>query len=472
MTPHVRDHRDHAVVLGAGMAGLLAARVLSESYASVTVVERDELHKVAAARSGVPQGHHIHMFMAAGTQGLEQLFPGILDELRTDGATVCDEGDLSRIRMLLGTHEMFNRTKKFSDPETFKLYLTTRPFLEFHVRQRVQRLGNVKFLDGHDVIEPMTAEHRITGVRVARRSTGLVTTLICDLVVDATGRTPRTQTFLDRLGFARPAETRVASPVTYASQLLHVSEDTDLDKLTFLNAAPGRPFGGAIARCENDTVMMTLGQFNLDEPPTTFAEMITLAEQFVPHAVVETLRTAEPVGAVHNFWYRDAVWRRYDEMDGFPEGLLVIGDAVCSLDPIGGQGMTMALLEAAALRDCLFEGDADLARRYFQTVGKRISTAWKHNRMTAPLHSSAPDSATFGQRVKWNLMAWWSAKMLMAARNDIAITETILRVNNMQDAPQSMRRPTFVLRVLRHCWRRHETSTAPAPQRQLTLSGV
>ncbi|CPZ48117.1 epoxidase LasC [Mycobacteroides abscessus] len=185
--------------------------------------------------------------------------------------------------MLLGTHEMFNRTKKFSDPETFKLYLTTRPFLEFHVRQRVQRLGNVKFLDGHDVIEPMTAEHRITGVRVARRSTGLVTTLICDLVVDATGRTPRTQTFLDRLGFPRPSETRVASPVTYASQLLHVSEDTDLDKLTFLNAAPGRPFGGAIARCENDTVMMTLSQFNLDEPPTTFAEMITLAEQFVPH---------------------------------------------------------------------------------------------------------------------------------------------------------------------------------------------
>lgn len=244
MTPHVRDHRDHAVVLGAGMAGLLAARVLSESYASVTVVERDELHKVGAARSGVPQGHHIHMFTAAGTQGLEKLFPGILDELRTDGATVCDEGDLSRIRMLLGTHEMFNRTKKFSDPETFKLYLTTRPFLEFHVRQRVQRLGNVKFLDGHDVIEPMTAEHRITGVRVARRSTGLVTTLICDLVVDATGRTPRTQTFLDRLGFARPTETRVASPVTYASQLLHVSRDTDLDKLIFLDAAPGRPFGG------------------------------------------------------------------------------------------------------------------------------------------------------------------------------------------------------------------------------------
>lgn len=472
MTPEVRDHRDHAVVLGAGMAGLLAARVLSESYASVTVVERDELKNGAAPRSGVPQGQHIHMFMSSGTQRLEQLFPGILTELRIDGATVCDEGDLSRIRMMIGPDEMFNRAGKFSDPETFKLYLATRPFLEFHVRQRVQRLGNVKFLDGHDVIEPMTAEERVTGVRVARRSTGLVTTLISDLVVDATGRTPRTQTFLDRLGFARPAEIRAMSPVTYASQLLHVPEDCDLDKLTFLNAAPGHPFGGAIARCEHDTVMLTLGTFDLAEPPRSFTEMISLAERFVPHEVVEVLRTAVPVGDVHNFWYRDAVWRRYDQMARFPEGLLVIGDAICSFDPIRGQGMTMAVLEAVALRDCLFEGDAGLAHRYFHTVGRRIQTVWQQNRLAAPLTTAAPDSASIGQRAAWKLLRWWSRKMLIAARNDIRITETILRVNNMHESPLSMRRLAFVLRVLRHCWRSPDAPATQAPERQLALSGV
>ncbi|OHU23520.1 epoxide hydrolase [Mycobacteroides chelonae] len=471
MTPDKREHRDHAVVLGAGMAGLLAARVLSESYETVTVVERDDL-KTAAARSGVPQGRHIHMFMSSGTQGLERLFPGIRDELQTNGATVCDEGDLSRITMLIGSREIFPRSGKFRDPETLRLYLATRPFLEMHVRQRVQRLDNVKFLDGHDVIEPMTEGHRVTGVRVARRSTGLVTTLISDLVIDATGRTPRTQTFLDRLGYPRPATVRVESPVTYASQLLHVSDDTDMDKLTFFNPAPGRPYGGAIARCENGTVMLTLGKFNLDEPPSTFDEMISFAAQFVPERLLDTIRSAVPIGDVHVFRYREALWRRYDQMEQFPEGLLVIGDAICSQDPIKGQGMTMALLEAVALRDCLFEGDAQLARRYFRTVGRHINTVWQHNKLSAPLFTAMPADIPLTQRVLWKLTAWWSDRVMIAARNDIQITETILRVNNMHDSPLLMRRPAFLVRVLRHCWRRHDTHVTTAPERQLVLAGT
>ncbi|TDZ94388.1 FAD-dependent oxidoreductase [Mycobacteroides salmoniphilum] len=471
MTPETREHRDHAVVLGAGMAGLLAARVLSESYASVTVVERDELGADATARTGVRQGQHIHMFMSSGTEALEQLFPGILAELRADGATVCDEGDLSRVRMLIGPHEMFNRSEKFSDPGTFKLYLTTRPFLESHVRQNVRLIDNVRFLDGHDVIEPMTEEHRVTGVRVARRSTGLVTTLIADLVVDATGRTPRTQTFLDRLGCERPAEVRMTSPVTYASQLLHLPDDVNLDKLTFFNPAPEHPHGGAIARCENGTVMMTLGKFNQDEPPTTFAEMISFAEQFVPTELLDTVRSAVPIGDVHTYRYREAVWRRYDQIQQFPEGLLVIGDAICSLDPIKGQGMTMALVEAVTLRDCLIAGDAELARRYFGAVGRRINAVWQQNKMAAPLFTGTPANASVTQRIAWRLLAWWALTMMSAAREDIRITETILRVSHLHDSPSLMRRPAFLLRVLRHGRRRHDVPVH-VPQRQFAVSGT
>lgn len=471
MTPEKRERRDHAVVLGAGIAGLLAARVLSESYASVTVVERDELSANATPRNGVRQGQHIHMFMSSGTEALEQLFPGILGELRAGGATVCDEGDLSRIRMLIGSREMFNRSGKFNDRGTFKLYLATRPFLESHVRQHVQLIDNVKFLDGHDVIEPMTEEFRVTGVRVARRSTGLVTTLIADLVVDATGRTPRTQTFLDRLGCKRPAEVRMASPVTYASQLLHVSDDVDLDKLTFMNPAPGHPHGGAIARCENGAVMMTLGRFNLDEPPTTFTEMISFAEQFVPSEVMDTIRLAVPIGDVHTYRYREAVWRRYDQIRQFPQGLLVIGDAICSLDPIKGQGMTMALVEALTLRDSLVGGDAELARRYFDAVGRRIGAVWQQNKIAAPLFTTIPANASAAQRIAWRLAAWWTGKMMIAAREDIRITETILRVSHLHDSPSLMRRPAFMLRVLRHSWRRHDTP-AQTPRRQLAVSGA
>ncbi|MBB4855856.1 2-polyprenyl-6-methoxyphenol hydroxylase-like FAD-dependent oxidoreductase [Mycobacteroides chelonae] len=186
---------------------------------------------------------------------------------------------------------------------------------------------------------------------------------------------------------------------------------------------------------------------------------------------METLRSAVPIGDVHTFWYRDAVWRRYDQMEQFPEGLLVVGDAICSLDPIRGQGMTMAILEAITLRDCLFEGDTGLARRYFHAVGRRIDTVWQQNRMAAPLYTAAPADAPFTQRVLWTSRAWWSAKMLIAARNDIRITERILRVSNLCDSPSQMRRPIFVLRVLRHCWRRHDAPVQLA-RRELALSGT
>ena len=73
--------RERAVVLGAGMAGLLAARVLSECYDSVTVVERDKSLECPSPRKGVPQGRHVHMFLSRGTQVLAELFPGLLDEL-------------------------------------------------------------------------------------------------------------------------------------------------------------------------------------------------------------------------------------------------------------------------------------------------------------------------------------------------------------------------------------------------------
>ncbi|MUM16128.1 FAD-dependent oxidoreductase [Mycobacterium sp. CBMA271] len=471
MTPEVQERRDHAVVLGAGIAGLVAARVLSETYESVTVVERDDAPRGATPRNGVPQGQHFHSFMSSGSQTLERLFPGILDELVDGGATVCDEGDLSHIRLRIGPREMLNRWEKFSDPETFKLYLATRPFLEFHIRQRVQSIGNVRFLDGHDVVEPMTEEHRVTGVRAARRSTGLVTTLISDLVVDATGRKPRTLTFLDRLGYERPSEIRVTAPVTYASQLLrvHADVDADADKLAFINSAPGYPYGGGIARCENNTIMMTLGAFDMEEPPTSFTEMVLFAEQFVPSGMLGTVRSAIPISDVHTFRYREAVWRRYDQMPQFPEGLLVIGDAICSLDPIKGQGMTMAIFEAITLRDCLMEGDADLARRYFGAVATRVNSVWQQNKMTAPQHSDPPADAPVAQRVGWRLLAWWTGKVLDAARDDIRVTETILRVNQLHDSPSQMQRPGFLWRVATHRWRRPHTPSK-TPCRQLAVS--
>lgn len=172
---------ERAVVLGAGMAGLLATRVLSEFYGSVTLVERDVLPDGPAQRRGVPQGRHFHTFLSGGSQVLGRLFPGLLDELVAAGANVCDEGDLSRVCIRLGGYG-FNRSGKFADPAASVVYLASRPFLEFHVRRRVRSIDNVKILDGHDVVGPIAdGPHRVTGARVVNRDTGDVAVLDAEL---------------------------------------------------------------------------------------------------------------------------------------------------------------------------------------------------------------------------------------------------------------------------------------------------
>jgi len=124
----------HAVVLGAGMAGLLTARVLSEFYEHVAVVERDRLPDSPIQRKGIPQGRHLHSFLSRGCHLIEELFPGIRDELVDAGANVVDDGDLSRVYTRIGAYEM-NRSEKFADPAALVFYLASRPFVEFHVRR-------------------------------------------------------------------------------------------------------------------------------------------------------------------------------------------------------------------------------------------------------------------------------------------------------------------------------------------------
>jgi len=95
---------DHAVVLGASMAGLLAARVLADFYRVVTVVERDDLPEAAANRRGVPQGRHAHGLLGRGSLILGELFPGFSDELVAAGVPAFDYRDLSRASFSLGGH--------------------------------------------------------------------------------------------------------------------------------------------------------------------------------------------------------------------------------------------------------------------------------------------------------------------------------------------------------------------------------
>jgi 2-polyprenyl-6-methoxyphenol hydroxylase-like FAD-dependent oxidoreductase len=434
---------NHAVVLGASMAGLLAARALVDFFDTVTVVERDPLLDTPTARRGVPQGRHVHGLLPRGAQALDELFPGILDELVLDGAEYFDGRDLSRLYNNVGGHRMV----RTGSAKAFTAYGATRPFLEDHVRARLRAIPNVTLLDEHDIVALTSTpdQRRVTGARLVNRQTGEGITLSADLVVDATGRGARTPAWLEGLGYDRPTEDHVVMRVTYASQMLRMAADA-LHELVFLvGNVPGRPSGLGMLRCENDTWLFTVFGIAGREPARDFAAMCEFVEDCAPAHMLAAVRAAERVGEPVQHRMPSSQWRRYDKMRRFPEGLLVTGDAICSFNPIYAQGMSVAAAEALAMRDCLSLGTRDLARRFFRAAAGPIRQAWQLSTnpdLALPEIDGTPPLVA-------RVFNAYVDRVLAAAESDAAIVNQFFRVTSLLDPATRLLRPGVMWRVAR-----------------------
>jgi 2-polyprenyl-6-methoxyphenol hydroxylase-like FAD-dependent oxidoreductase len=419
-----------AVVCGAGMGGLLAARVLSEFYDAVTIVERDKLPDAAEQRRGIPQGRHFHVLWSRGAAELARLFPGINDDLIAAGAAVCDDGDLSRVSIRLAGHEL-SRQGKFSDPSAVKLHLLSRPLLERHVRQRVSAIDNVEIRDGHDFVDPIAPDpHQVTGANIVDRDSGATRKLTADLLVDAMGRSARTPAFLEGQGYGRPVAERSTTNANYTSLLMRIPDGIIKERMTFVVPEPKKPTGGAFSVYEHDTWIFTLTRLADNEPPDDLTGMIRMATQFAPPALLRALKRGESIGEISVFRYPGATWRRYDQMERFPAGFLVFGDAICSTNPIYGQGMTVAALEATALRDCLADGSGDLGRRFFAAAAEQIGPMWASNQFNdLYMDNGDPDHAASKQLLEFR------ETVLSAAESSPALTEKLYRSMNLVDPP-------------------------------------
>jgi 2-polyprenyl-6-methoxyphenol hydroxylase-like FAD-dependent oxidoreductase len=444
---------EHAVVLGASMAGLTAASALADFFETVTVVERDTLSDSADCRRGVPQGRQIHGLLLRGAQALEELFPGILDELVEAGAPAVDYRDLSKLHFNMGGH----LAVQSGSLEGLRAFTPSRPFLESHARRRVRAIPNIELVDNHDVVDVTsnTSRDRITGARIVNRHNNSASELPADLVVDATGRGARTPAMLERLGYARPAEDDVVIHLMYASQLLRMPPESLHESGCLVAPVPGRPTGMAMLTYEHDTVMFSVFGMAGNDPPVGCSAMCDFAEQFAPAHILATIRTAEPLGETAQHRFPSSRWRRYDKARLLPGGLLVVGDAVCSFNPIYGQGMTVAAVEALELRNCLSRGTTDLPRRFFRATAKPIGQAWQlaaGGDLSLPEIEGTPPLST-------RLLSGYMDRLLTAAENDAAALEQFLKVAWLVDAPSRLLRPSMMWRAASANQRRQKRPT-------------
>jgi 2-polyprenyl-6-methoxyphenol hydroxylase-like FAD-dependent oxidoreductase len=436
-----RQIGERAVVLGASMAGLLAARVLADSYRQVTVIDRDQLPETPMHRRGVPHGRHAHALLAGGQQALEELLPGLTAELIAHGAPSGDM--LANGRWYLNGHRL-------RQAHSGLVALSpSRPLLEGHIRARVRALPNVALLDSCDIVGLAATPdgRRVTGARALRRAGGGPEELLgADLVVDASGRGSRTPIWLQELGYARPSEEQVRIGLGYATRTYRLPPDALHGDVGLVQAAtPQHPRSGVLVLLEGDRWMVTLGGRRGDYPPTDPDGFLAFARSLRVPDIYESIRDAEPLDDPVAFRFPASVRYRYERLDRFPDGLLAVGDAVCSFNPVYGQGMSVAALEALTLRRHLQDGTEPQPRHFFRDLAGVVDVPWD----IAVGGDLAFPGVQGSRTLKVRLVNAYLARLHAAAADDASLAGAFLRVAGLVAPPQSLLRPGIAVRVLR-----------------------
>lgn len=441
------SERQQAVVIGGSMAGLLAARVLCDHFSRVVLIDRDVFPGEPAFRNGVPQSRHLHVLLVKGRQILEHYFPGLMESLVTAGAVPVDVGS----EFL--TISIFGPVAR--SPADLTMLLCSRNLLEWQVRMRLLDFPNLRVLTRAEVTGLQAQNGQVTGVRLrGRGGADLPEALSASLVVDCSGRGSELPGWLSNLGYPAPEMNVVNSHLGYATRWYRQAEQP-IPSWEGAKAAlvwtrpPDNPRGGGILPVEGGLWIATLAGTAHCYPPTDEEGFLEFARLLPDPLLFDAIARAEPVSPIYGYRRTENQWRRYDRLERWPGGLVVMGDAVCCFNPVYGQGMTAAALAASLLDEALEGWETALSPAFGHTfqrkLAKKLETPW--------LMATREDfrwKETEGERpgrLAALLQAYMDRVIRLACRDPQA-GQAFLRVVQLLEPPQSLFHPGILFPAL------------------------
>jgi 2-polyprenyl-6-methoxyphenol hydroxylase-like FAD-dependent oxidoreductase len=434
----------HAIVVGGSIGGLLSARVLSDYFERVSVVERDVIPPEPEARKNVPQGRHVHALFGGGVRVVERLFPRFFDELVAAGAVRTDFA-----RDLCWYHQAVWKLRTESGLVS---YWQTRPFLEHHLRRRTRAIPNVEFLEQCEVTRLVSDESkvRIVGVEIEdRKAGGASTRHECDLVVHAGGRGGRVVEWLKQLGYDAPAEQTVDVHIGYASRFFERPPDDrrDWHVLATFATPPNGTRSGYLFPVEGGRWLATVVGFAADYPPADEKGYVDFAQSLELPDFFEAIKDACPLSPVATYHFPAHRWHRYDKLARMPKGLIALGDAVCSFNPVYGQGMSACALQVDLLDRCLSKASESqpFERDFHRAAAKIIAVPW--------LLATTSDFLFAGtkgpQGIKTRLLKRYVARVFKLCATNRNVLIRFYRVLHFLEKPAVLFRPSVLFPVLK-----------------------
>jgi 2-polyprenyl-6-methoxyphenol hydroxylase-like FAD-dependent oxidoreductase len=425
---------DNAIVIGGGMAGLMAARMLSFRFRRVTVIDRDQLPEEAVNRPGAPQGHHVHVLLSQGRRILNGLFPGFEEELYRNGAMAFDSGADFQWLTPAGWAPRFQTG--------LTLFAASRPLIEWVARRRVTAQANVRFLEASSVTGLVRSpEGQVAGVSL-RCAAGSEETLSAGLVVDTSGRSSHVPEWLEAMGRRRPAETRVDGRLAYASRTYRRDGRMDWQACFSQAAPPANCRTGLAFPIEGNRWIVTLAGGGGDHPPAGEEGFRAFARSLPNPGVAAVVDSAEPLTPIVT--HRGTVnrWRHYERLS-MPAGMAVLGDSFCAFNPVYGQGMSTAAMGVELLAECLDRGQMP---GFHRALAKKLETAWMFA-TGEDLRYPGAVGGSVGMGLK--IMHAYTDRVIAASTQDHDVRLNLLRVMHLLEGPGVLFSPRIAWKALR-----------------------